>query len=58
MEIINSLIDFFGINQISESITFIDLLSSVVKLGFAVWIVCFVFRCLFVVIDLPNRRMW
>lgn len=58
MEIINSIIDFFGISQISESVTFVDLISTFVKMGCAIWVVLFVVRCLFLLIDLPNRRMW
>ena len=44
MEIINSLLDFFGIEMLSESATFTDLVMFVIMLYFAVFVFISVYR--------------
>lgn len=47
MNLINELMNFFGINALSETATFIDFVPWFCKLLLAVFLVAFVFRCLF-----------
>lgn len=44
MEIINSLIDFFGVSMLSQSATLTDLIEFIVMLYFAVFVLIAVFR--------------
>ena len=47
MEVFNSLYDFFGLELISESATFIDLINNLLQVGLSVFIVCFFIKALF-----------
>ena len=47
MDIFNSLYDFFGLELLSETATFIDLINNLLEVGLAVFIVCFFFKSLF-----------
>lgn len=47
MDIFNSLYDFFGLELISESATFIDLINNLVQVGVGVFITCFFIKALF-----------
>lgn len=47
MDIFNSLYDFFGLELIGESATFIDLINNLLQVGLAVFIVCFFIKALF-----------
>lgn len=58
MEIINDLLTFFGVDMLTESATFIDLLNVSIKIGLAIWIVAFVIRSMFLLTSLPERRLF
>lgn len=58
MEIINELLTFFGIDMLTESATFIDLLNVSLKIGLAIWLVAFIIRSMFLLTSLPERRMF
>lgn len=47
MEIIKSLFQFFGIDNLTEISNFAEFIPWFVKVCFAVFIICFVFRCFF-----------
>lgn len=47
MNIINDLISFFGIDSLSETATFIDFVPWFCKLLLAVFLIAFIFKCLF-----------
>ena len=56
MEIVNSLIDFFGINLLNETSTFIDFINVSIKVFIGVFIFSFFIRCVFLVATIPSRR--
>lgn len=56
MDIFESLIDFFGIETLSNVSTFPDLINFLVMLCVGVYIVAFFIRSLFLVIALPTMR--
>lgn len=58
MEIVNELITFFGIDMLTESATFIDLINVSIKIGLAVWLVAFIIRSVFLLTSLPERRLF
>lgn len=58
MEIINELLTFFGIDMLTESATFIDLLNVSLKIGLAIWLVAFIIRSMFLLTSLPERRLF
>lgn len=58
MTIVNDLITFFGIDLLSESSTFVDLLNVSLKIGVSLWVVIFVIRSMFLLTSLPERRMF
>ena len=58
MEIINDLLNFFGVDMLTESATFIDLLNVSIKIGLAIWIVAFIIRSMFLLTSLPERRLF
>ncbi len=58
MEIVNDLITFFGIDMLTESATFIDLINVSLKIGLAVWLVAFIIRSVFLLTSLPERRLF
>lgn len=58
MALIESLITFFGIDMLLAASTFPDLLNVILKIGFSVWIVCFIVRSICLVCTLPNRSMF
>ena len=49
MEIVESLITFFGIDLIGETSTFPDLLSCMLKIGVSLWLTIFIIRSMFLV---------
>ena len=55
MEIFESLMEFFEISSLSGSATFVDLLNNVISIFFAVYIVAFIIRSLFLVCTIPER---
>ena len=56
MEIANSIIEFFGINNFNQIETLPQLIEFILKLGVSVWVVIFIIRSMFIVISIPNRR--
>lgn len=56
MEIIQDIMDFFGIEMLTESATFVDVVQFIVLLAFAVFIVSYIVKLLFTVISLPDRK--
>lgn len=58
MEIVNSLIDFFGIDMLTDSATFVDLLNVVIRIGVSVYVTVFIIRSVFLTATLPERRMF
>lgn len=57
MELVNELYDFFGIELLTESATFIDLVNSIIQIGLAVWITIFIIRSVFLLVTVPDRRL-
>lgn len=55
MEIFESLMEFFEITSLSGSATFVDLINNMISIFFAIFIVCFVIRSLFLVCTIPER---
>lgn len=51
MEIFNSIIDFFGFELLGSSATLIDFFNVVLKIGVAVFVVCFFIKSLFVMMS-------
>lgn len=47
MEIFTDLYDFFGLDLLADSATFIDLINNLVQVGLAIFIVCFFIKALF-----------
>lgn len=47
MDIFNSFFDFFGLELLTESATFVDLINNLVQIGLALFIVCFFIKSLF-----------
>ena len=47
MDIFNSIYNFFGLELLADSATFIDLINNLVQVGLAIFIVCFFIKSLF-----------
>lgn len=47
MDIFNSLYDFFGLELLSETATFVDLINNFFQVGLGLFIVCFFIKALF-----------
>lgn len=58
MEVINSLITFFGIDLLNESSTFIDLLNCMFRIGISMWLTIFIIRSMFLVTTIGGRRFY
>ena len=58
MSIYQSIIDFFGIVPISSSATLVDLINECMQIFVGIYLVCFIFRSLFLIVALPDNRMW
>lgn len=58
MAIADSLIQFFGIDLLTESATFIDLLNCFMRIGISVWITVFIIRSMFLVASVGGRRFY
>lgn len=56
MEIINELYNYFGIDMLSEAVTFPELLIYLVKVGFGIFVVCFFISSFFRLIGYINRQ--
>lgn len=55
MEIFNEIIDFFGFDLIGESATLIDFFNTIIKIGVAVFVLCFFIKFLFVMMNFIIR---
>lgn len=58
MSLFQSLIDFFGIVPISSNATLVDLINECMQIFVGVYLTCFIFRSLFLIVALPDNRMW
>lgn len=58
MELVQELYDFFGIELISQSATFIDLINAFLQVGLSVWLTVFVIRSVFLLCTVPDRRLF
>lgn len=58
MEIMQSLIDFFGIDLLNEAATFIDLLNCILRIGVSLWITIFIIRSMFLVSSIGGRKFY
>lgn len=58
MEIANDLIQFFGIDLLSESATFVDLINVTMRIGVSLWITIFIIRSLFLATTIGGRRFY
>lgn len=57
MVIVNDLYDFFGFDLLSQSATFVDLISYMLEIGIGVWITVFIIRSLFLATTVGRRRI-
>lgn len=58
MELVQSLYDFFGIELLTESTTFPELISYILQIFIAVWLVLFIIRSMFLVASVGDRRLF
>lgn len=58
MAIAESIIEFFGIDLLTESATFIDLLNVIMHIGVSVWVTVFIIRSMFLVASVGGRRFY
>lgn len=58
MALIQSLIQFFGIDLLTTQATFTDLLNVVIQIGMGMWITMFVCKCLFMATNVADRRFY
>ena len=58
MSIADSLIQFFGIDMLTQTATFIDVINCVLRIGVSVWLTLFICKCLFAVTTVADRRFW
>lgn len=58
MALIQSLYDFFGIELLSQSSTFVDLINNVLLIGLGLWITCYIIKCLFMACTIPNTKFY
>ena len=58
MEIANDLIQFFGIDLLSDSATFVDLINVTMRIGVSLWITIFIIRSLFLATTIGGRRFY
>lgn len=58
MEVFTDFYDFFGLELLSETATFVDLLNNVIQIGLGVFITCFFIKSLLTVMIAPfNSRL-
>ena len=58
MQIAQSLIEFFGIDLLSQSATFVDVINCILQIGIAIWITLSICKWLFAVTTVADRRFW
>lgn len=57
MVIVNDLYEFFGFDMLSQSATFVDLISYMLQIGIGIWITVFIIRSLFLATTVGRRRV-
>lgn len=58
MALVESLIEFFGIDLLQQAATFTDVISLVLEIGVGVWLTLFICRCLFLACTIGDRRFY
>ena len=58
MALVDSLIQFFGIDMLSSSATFVDLLNVIMRIGVSMWLTIFIIRSLFLATTIGGRRFY
>lgn len=58
MAIVDSLIQFFGIDMLTSSATFVDLLNVIMRIGVSLWLTIFIIRSLFLATTIGGRRFY
>lgn len=58
MEVYRQIIDFFGIEALTQNSTIIDVINYLIALFVAIYIVIYFFKFLFYVCALPNTMRW
>ena len=58
MALVESLYNFFGFNLISESATFVDLLSNIFQIGCGLWVTIFIIRSLFMATNVGGKSLF
>ena len=58
MAIVDSLINYFGIDLLNQSATFVDLLNCTVKIGLSMWLTIFIIRSMFLATTIGGRRFY
>ena len=58
MAIADSIIQFFGIDLLTESATFVDLLNVTLRIGVSVWVTVFIIRSMFLATTIGGRKFY
>lgn len=58
MALAENLIEFFGIDMLTGSATFVDLLNVVMRIGISMWLTIFIIRSLFLATTIGGRRFY
>lgn len=57
MVIVDDLYEFFGFDMLSQTATFVDLISYMLQIGIGIWITVFIIRSLFLATTVGRRRI-
>ena len=58
MEVVNSLIEFFGIDLLNDSATFVDVLNCIFRIGISMWLTIFIIRSMFLATTVSGRKFY
>ena len=58
MAISDSIIQFFGIDLLTSSATFVDLLNLTLRIGVGVWVTVFIIRSMFLATTIGGRKFY
>lgn len=58
MAIVDSLIQYFGIDLLTESATFVDLLNCILRIGVSLWVTIFIIRSMFLATSIGGRKFY
>lgn len=58
MALVESLVQFFGIDLLTQTATFVDVINLVLEIGVGVWLTLFICRCLFLACTVGDRRFY